>query len=51
MTMEGVPITTIAQILGHRDVSSAKAYISLDMEGLRKCALGFDSIRGEDSPC
>ena len=51
MTMEGIPITTIAQILGHRDVSSAKAYISLDMEGLRKCALGFDSIRGEDSPC
>lgn len=45
MTMEGVPITTIAQILGHQNVSSAKAYISLDIEGLRKCALGFDSIR------
>jgi integrase len=48
MTMGGVPITTIAQILGHQNVSSAKAYISLDIEGLRKCALGFDSI-GEDS--
>lgn len=48
MTIEGVPITTIAQILGHRDVSSAKAYISLDINGLRKCALGVDSI-GEDS--
>lgn len=48
MTMEGVPITTIAQILGHQDVSSAKAYISLDIEGLRKCALEFDSVR-EDS--
>lgn len=48
MTIEGVPITTIAQILGHRDVSSAKAYISLDINGLRKCALGFDSI-GEGS--
>lgn len=49
MTMEGVPITTIAQILGHQDVSSAKAYISLDIEGLRKCALGFDSIRGNSA--
>ena len=48
MTMGGVPITTIAQILGHQNVSSAKAYISLDIEGLRKCALGFDSV-GEDS--
>lgn len=48
MTMGGVPITTIAQILGHQNVSSAKSYISLDIEGLRKCALGFDSI-GEDS--
>jgi len=48
MTTEGVPITTIAQILGHQNVSSSKAYISLDIEGLRKCALGFDSL-GEDS--
>lgn len=47
MTAEGIPITTIAQILGHQDVHSAKAYISLDINGLRKCALGFDSI-GED---
>lgn len=49
MTREGVPITTIAQILGHWDVSSAKAYISLDIEGLRKCALGFGSIRGDSA--
>lgn len=51
MTMEGVPITTIAQLLGHHDVSSAKAYISLDMEGLRKCALGFDSLKWEEPSC
>jgi site-specific recombinase XerD len=44
MTMEGVPITTIAQILGHQNVGSSKAYISLDIEGLRKCALGFSSL-------
>ena len=48
MTMEGVPITTVAQILGHQNVGSSKAYISLDIDGLRKCALGFDSL-GEGS--
>ena len=48
MTIEGVPITTIAQILGHKNDCATKQYISLDIEGLRECALGFDSI-GEDS--
>lgn len=48
MTMEGVPITTIAQILGHQNTHATKPYISLDIEGLRECALGFDSV-GEGS--
>lgn len=48
MTKEGVPITTIAQILGHQNTHATKLYISVDFEGLRECALGFASI-GEDS--
>ena len=44
MTIEGVPITTVAQILGHKNISVTRQYISLDIEGLRECALGFDSI-------
>jgi integrase len=44
MTIGGVPVATIARILGHSDVRSAKAYISMDIEGLRKCALGFGSL-------
>ena len=44
MTMEGVPITTIAQVLGHQNTGSTRPYISLDIEGLRECALGFDSL-------
>jgi len=44
MTIEGVPIATIAQILGQKNTSSARPYISLDIEGLRECALGFDSL-------
>ena len=48
MTISGVPVTTIAQILGHQTTHATKQYISLDIEGLRECALGFDSI-GEGS--
>jgi len=44
MIIEGVPITTVAQILGHTDTGASRPYISLDIEGLRECALGFDSI-------
>jgi integrase len=48
MTMEGVPVATIAQVLGHQNADSTRQYISLDIEGLRECALGFDSL-GEGS--
>jgi len=40
----GVPITTVAQILGHEDVESTKKYISLDSKHLRECALDFTGI-------
>jgi integrase len=48
MTIGGVPVTTIAQVLGHQTTRATKPYISLDIEGLRECALGFDSL-GEGS--
>ncbi|WP_094607988.1 Tyrosine recombinase XerC [Sporomusa acidovorans DSM 3132] len=44
MTMEGVPITTVTQILGHQNTGATRPYISLDIEGLREYALGFDSF-------
>ena len=46
MTIEGIPVTTIAQILGHQNTDVTRAYISLNIEGLRECALAFDSIMG-----
>jgi integrase len=46
MTMEGVPVTTVAQVLGHQNTDATRSYISLDIEGLRECALGFDSLEG-----
>lgn len=44
MTSEGIPLTTVAQVLGHQNTNSTKPYISLDIEGLRECALGFSAI-------
>ena len=46
MTIEGIPVTTIAQVLGHQDTDVTRAYISLNIEGLRECALTFDSLIG-----
>lgn len=44
MTVEGVPLSTVAQVLGHQNTDATKPYISLDIEGLRECALGFGSL-------
>lgn len=46
MTVEGVPLATVAQVLGQRDIDTTRPYISLNVEGLRECALGFDSLLG-----
>jgi integrase len=40
----GTPVTTVAQILGHADIESAKKYIAVDCEHLKLCALTFDGI-------
>ena len=39
MVVSGVPVSTVAQILGHTDMESTKRYISLDTERLRECCL------------
>lgn len=46
LVVEGVPVTTISQILGHRDMDTAKQYMSLDSVHLKDCALDFSSIGG-----
>ena len=46
MVIQGVPLTTVSQVLGHRNVSAAKQYIALNTDGLRQCALSFGSISG-----
>lgn len=44
MLESGVPLTTISQVLGHKDQDSAKQYLSMDHKRLAECALDFQGI-------
>lgn len=44
LLINGTPLTTIAQILGHDDPKSARQYLSLDTGNLKECALDFKGI-------
>jgi site-specific recombinase XerD len=44
MVTSGVPVTTVAQVLGHSDINSTTPYISLDSIHLKECALDFTGI-------
>ena len=41
---QDVPLQTISEILGHASVGSTKAYLQIDINGLRKCALNPDEV-------
>ncbi len=47
LVIEGVPVTTVSQVLGHRGIDTAKQYISLDSVHLKECALDFSAIGGK----
>ncbi len=47
MVIAEVPITTVAQVLGHAEINSTKQYISLDSIHLKECALSFDDLYTE----
>lgn len=47
MVSEGIPATTVAQVLGHQAIRSTRQYISLDLNGLQKCTLSMSSIGGD----
>ena len=44
MVVSGVPISTVAQVLGHVNIESSKRYIALDTEKLRECCLDLGSM-------
>jgi len=45
LVVAGTPVTDVAQVLGHSDITSTKQYIALDTAHLKICSLGFDGIR------
>jgi integrase len=49
MASAGVPVTTIAQVLGQSTVNATKQYISFDSENYKNCALDFYDIEVERS--
>lgn len=49
MLVTGTPVTTVAQVLGHESMETAKQYLSLDSQNLKECALGFEGIPLERS--
>nr|WP_269746165.1 site-specific integrase [Syntrophaceticus schinkii] len=44
MLESGVPLTTISQVLGHKEQDSAKQYLSMDHKRLAECTLDFQGI-------
>jgi site-specific recombinase XerD len=47
MVKQLVPVTTVAQVLGHYDINSTKSYIPLDTQQMAMCALDFSGIEVE----
>ncbi len=46
MVEEGIPVTTVSQVIGHQSIRPTRQYIAMDLEGLRKCALSMESLGG-----
>lgn len=46
MVSNGVPVTTVSQVLGHQAIRATRQYVSLDLQGLRKCTLPMSSLGG-----
>ena len=44
MVIAGIPVTTVAQVLGHTSIEPTGQYISLDSANLKQCALSLDAI-------
>lgn len=42
------PLGVISEVLGHMDIQSTKVYLSIDMEGLRSCALDPQTVFDHD---
>ncbi len=41
---KNVPLETIADIMGHTEITSSSPYLKIDIEGLRECALSLPEV-------
>ena len=44
LSVAGVPLETISQLLGHRRIDEDKPYLSYNREQIAFCAMNFDEI-------
>ena len=44
MVSHSVALATVAQVLGHQSTKPTRQYISIDIEGMRRCALPLSSL-------
>lgn len=44
MVSNSIPLPTVAQVLGHQSTKPTRQYISIDIEGLKRCALPLSSL-------
>lgn len=47
MAANGVPVDMVAQVLGHKGTKATKQYIFTDIQNLRRCTLGLNSLGGD----
>ena len=45
MLENNVPLTTISEVLGHKDKNSTKRYLAITQKHLKNCALSLDGIQ------
>jgi len=44
MITAGIPITTVSQVLGHKNIDASIPYIAVDTTNLKECALSLEGI-------
>lgn len=44
MITAGIPITTVSQVLGHKNIDASIPYIAVDTVNLKECALSLEGI-------
>ncbi len=44
LSMAGIPLDTISQLLGHKRIDEDKPYLSYNLEQIAFCSMGFEEI-------